>query len=93
MRRPPTSINNSGSDEWKYHEWQVMTYAWLRSQQLDAKPLVAGIVFYFNELYPSRNDLKLLKKEIQYKKTDIIPHDSDLEKINSWEGSSKTQPE
>lgn len=85
MRRPPSS-NNSGS--WAHHDWQVQTYAWLRSQQPDAKPVIAGIVFYLNELYPSKEDLKSLQIDISLGNTDIMPTGSDLTNIASWNKNS-----
>lgn len=59
MRRPPqpSQLDNS----WNYHEWQILTYAGLRSQQPHSKPIVAGILFYLNELVPSGIDLRKLK--------------------------------
>ena len=41
-----------------------MTYSWLRSQQEDSKSIFAGIIFYLNELVPSKEDLALIKEEM-----------------------------
>jgi hypothetical protein len=68
-----------------HHEWQIMTYAWLRSQQSSAKPIVAGILFYFNELVPSQQDMALLKEDTQNNTTDIMPTGLDLTNISSWQ--------
>lgn len=83
MRRPsqPSQLDNS----WNYHEWQILTYAGLRSQQPHAKPIVAGILFYLNELVPSGVDIRKLKTEIANNETDIIPSGLDLQKINNWQ--------
>lgn len=59
MKRPSLKSNN-----WFYHQWQILTYSWLRSKQEDSKPIVAGIIFYLNELVPSTEDLIALKQDI-----------------------------
>lgn len=79
MRRPP--INNS---LWQYHEWQILTYAWLRSKQPESKPIVAGILFYLNELVSSSEDMKELKEDVAHKSTDIMPQGLDLHNIVNW---------
>ena len=42
---------------WIQHEWQILTYAWLRKNQSDSQKPVVGIIFYLNELVPSTDDL------------------------------------
>lgn len=71
-RRP-----NLQSIEWIDHEWQILTYAWLRSLQTQAQPIV-GVLFYLNELEPSQDDIIELQREInaQPPLTDIIPAQS-----------------
>jgi CRISPR/Cas system-associated exonuclease Cas4 (RecB family) len=79
MRRPALD-----DPTWMHHEWQVLTYSWLRSKQSDAKQQVAGILFYFNELAPSAQDTKELKLEIAKKTTDILPTGQDLKLVQDW---------
>jgi hypothetical protein len=61
------------ADYWQQHDWQIQMYAWLRGRKPDAKPVVAGIVLYINELLPSRSDVVSLREQIRKKKTDIVP--------------------
>ncbi|VVB92391.1 PD-(D/E)XK nuclease superfamily protein [uncultured archaeon] len=79
MRRP-----SNLADKWNYHEWQILTYAGLRKQQPQSKPIVAGILFYLNELIPSKTDIKLLKPEVVNNETDIMPSGLDLRNIINW---------
>ena len=81
MKRPSMDDKN-----WKHHEWQVLTYAWLRNKQEDSKPVVAGIILYLNELVPSNEDLKAIQRDITSETTDIInilPEDYD--KLMNWD--------
>ncbi|MDO5831416.1 MAG: PD-(D/E)XK nuclease family protein [Methanobrevibacter sp.] len=91
MKRPPTAvINEKTEDKWETHKQQILTYSWLRSKQEDSKPIVAGIIFYLNELVPSKEDLVLIKDELNNGLTDIgneYEHDVDL--INNWEEEDK----
>jgi CRISPR/Cas system-associated exonuclease Cas4 (RecB family) len=79
MRRPSAT-----SPPWQYHEWQILTYAWLRSKEPQSKPVVAGILFYLNELFPSREDMKELKNDVASGSTDIMPQGLDLRNIQNW---------
>lgn len=84
MRRP--SVNDPS---WKYHEWQLMTYSWLRSQQSGAKPVIAGIIFYLDELAPSKEDLNLIREDVNSGKTDVMPTGMDKTSILNWKSNSK----
>lgn len=87
MRRPAqrdAQNPNSMNPFWLRHEWQILTYAWLRSQQAQAKHVVAGILFYFNELAPSQEDMKELQAEVQNNLTDIMPSGLDLRAVQGW---------
>jgi len=87
MRRPSKvdSINkNLESQTWQAHEWQILTYAWLRSQMTEHRPIVAGILYYLNELAPSGVDIRELRYEVENKLTDLIPIGRDLEQIRNW---------
>ncbi len=79
MKRPSTT-----DPAWKYHEWQVQTYAWLRQQQPGAKRVAAGIIFYLNELVPSGEDIAQLADDIASSSTDLPPKGADLKAITSW---------
>ncbi len=89
MRRPPQP--SQLDQTWDYHEWQILTYAGLRSQQPQSKPIVAGILFYLNELVPSGIDMRKLKSEVTNNATDIMPSGLDLQNIQNWQPRPKTQ--
>jgi hypothetical protein len=79
MRRPAVT-----DPTWQHHEWQLHTYAWLRARQPSAQTVVAGILFYLNELEPSAQDLRDLQGEVQRGETDVMPAGLDLAAIKSW---------
>lgn len=85
MRRPPNMALVPGS-LWEQYAWQVQTYAELRRKQADAQPVVAGVLLYVNELFPTSSDLIELKREIKGGLTDIVPEaGSPVEKlIMAW---------
>lgn len=85
MKRPSLNSNN-----WKYHKWQILTYAWLRSKQKEAKPIVAGIIFYLNELVPSTEDLIAIKQDIKKGKSDVQLDKEDEENLKNWDGNEDT---
>jgi hypothetical protein len=78
MRRPSLVDRN-----WTYHEWQILTYAWLRSQQPEARTIAAGIIFYLNELTPLKQDIKEMRESIEKGSTDIMPQGRDLQVIQN----------
>ncbi|MDR3062893.1 MAG: PD-(D/E)XK nuclease family protein [Methanobrevibacter sp.] len=75
------------SKRWKEHEDQILTYSWLRSRLNNSKPIIAGIIFYINELLPSAIDLKYMKKNIH--EYDIKAKKMDLKKILNWDDKQK----
>ncbi len=79
MKRPSTKDKT-----WKHHKQQILTYAWLRSKQEDAKPIVAGIIFYLNELVLSYEDLQAMQLELQKESWDVEISDEDYNKIMEW---------
>jgi len=85
MRRPSTN-----SDRWDHHKWQILTYAWLRSQVPGAKRIVAGILFYLNELVLSGEDTAMLKDDVVNSSTDIMPRGQDESSIRRWKPRSPT---
>ncbi|MCK9151804.1 PD-(D/E)XK nuclease family protein [Methanobacterium alcaliphilum] len=77
----------SDSDSCLHHEWQILTYAWLRSKQPNAKKITAGIIFYINELIPSLENFIELKEDVLNEKTDVEPRGFDLKAIKNWKKS------
>lgn len=91
MKRPPKKVNNPKvENKWETHEQQILTYSWLRSEQKSSKPIIAGIIFYLNELVPSKEDLNLIKEEINNGLTDVgYEYYEDIELINNWQEDDK----
>ena len=91
MKRPPCDVKTSNNENWDYHERQILTYSWLRQQQEGKRP-IAGIIFYLNELVPSKEDLVLIKDDIRHHLTDIPKNGeylSDIELIENWQQDDK----
>lgn len=84
MKRP-----SYGSKNWARHNWQIQTYAWLRRMQEGSKPVVAGIIFYLNELVPSEEDLSLIKEDLINEETDVLNHPRDEKLIFEWDHDKK----
>ena len=93
MKRPPTKVTKPhAEDKWENHKQQILTYSWLRSKQEDAKAISAGIILYLNELVPSKEDLILIKEEIENGLTDIPQGDEfmdDIKLIQNWQEDDK----
>lgn len=62
-----------GESYWDQGDWQVHTYAWLRSRQPDSLPVAAGILIYINELTPGTAEISALKSGIAKGLTDVLP--------------------
>lgn len=76
--------------EWKQFGWQIATYMWLQEQNLKAsgiqKPIVAGVLLFLNELYPSVEDCKkLAKMDNDYLKSEFHATDKDLQLLEEGE--------
>lgn len=84
MKRLPVNLPS-----WQHHNWQVLTYSWLRSMQPESRPVLIGILFYLNELSLFKEDLCELKREVEDKSTDIMPPTSDLVNLIKWDYKSK----
>lgn len=71
---------------WEQGDWQVQTYAWLRSRQPDSLPVAAGILIYVNELTPGDQEMQNLRRGILDKTTDVlpIPGSPDEQLIRLW---------
>lgn len=89
-RRPSiTSYSEPGSgwlpnQTWEHYRWQVLTYAWLRSQQRESSPVAAGILLFLNELEPSATDMVELRNEVVNSATDVMPSGRDRDLIVNW---------
>ena len=91
MKRPPYIMTDEKSeDKWENHKQQILTYSWLRSKQEDSKPIVAGIIFYLNELVPSKEDLAMIKEELRDGLTDVgYYYEKDMKAIEKWQEEDK----
>ena len=73
---------------WVQHEWQILTYAWLRKNQENSQKPVVGIIFYLNELVPSTDDLVAIREDLKNNQTDISQEDiskRDWNKLIHWD--------
>jgi len=71
-RRPPFG----GTTPHPYaavYDWQLQTYAHLRSRQEGSRPVLAAGLLFLNELRPARTDIRRLVEEIDAGQTDIAP--------------------
>ncbi len=83
MRRP----SNIGDPTSEHIYWQILTYAWLRTQQPDSSPVIGGVLLFLNELEPSRDDMEELCTELFGQgapRTDVIPLGTDLVDLRTW---------
>lgn len=80
-RRPGTN-----EAYWAQGEWQVQTYAWLRTRQPQALSVAAGVLLYVNELAPVSGDLISLRREIANGNTDVLPANGspDAYALSTW---------
>jgi hypothetical protein len=90
-RRPP--VDDSPRSDWLLGEWQVQTYAWLRSQQAEARPIAAAILVYVSELAPGSKEVSGLRSEMRTGRTDVVPADgtSHYYQINAWEPGRRVE--
>lgn len=73
---------------WIQHEWQILTYTWLRNRQLNEEKVIAGIIFYLNELVPSTDDLVAIREDLRNNETDVRKEDlpqEDLDILMNWD--------
>jgi len=93
MKRPQYDSNPLNNDStWNHHSWQILTYSWLRCKQSNSRPIIAGIIFYLNELLPSIEDLLIIKDDIKTGKTDVNISEEDKELILAWDGTEENFP-
>lgn len=88
-RRPATN-----HPFWNQGEWQLQTYAWLRTRQPDSLPVAAGVLIYVNELAPVTDDLVELKREMQQGTTDEAPisGSQDAYALSVWRAGNAIPP-
>lgn len=81
-----------GSELREQFELQVQTYAWLRRQVPQSRPVGAGMLIYINELRPSRDDMVELRREIARASTDVIPASgsADYYAVHTWQPERPT---
>ena len=93
MKRPAIEVDDPKSEnKWESHKQQILTYSWLRSQQEDSKSIYAGIIFYLNELVPSKEDLMLIKEEMENGLIDdetLEKYERDFDLITNWQEDDK----
>jgi hypothetical protein len=73
MRRPSIRPGGTGPDYWSIYEWQLQTYAQLRTIRPGAPPVLAGVLVFVNELHPTWADLEALRREVDAGLTDVGP--------------------
>lgn len=83
-RRP--KVSSDPRSDWVLGKWQVQTYAWLRAQQTDARPIAAGILVYVSELAPGTKEMEHLKIEMAQGLTDVVPEvgSADYYQVKTW---------
>ncbi|MDL2270863.1 PD-(D/E)XK nuclease family protein [Methanobrevibacter sp. OttesenSCG-928-I08] len=84
MKRPSLDSSN-----WIHHKWQILTYAWLRQKQEESSKVIAGIIFYLNELVPSTEDMVSIQTDINGDNTDVTPNNKDYDLIMNWDEDKK----
>lgn len=92
MRRPSMhDPEDSSGGLWQHQEWQILTYAWLRAQQPDAKRVKSGVLLYLNELVPGVEDMDRLHEEVLGGGpiTDLPPTGRDLQALRDWPRSKR----
>lgn len=92
MKRPPNAHELLDDHTWENHKNQILTYSWLREKQEDSNKVVAGIIFYLNELVPSKEDLISIQQDIHNNLTDVPKKGEfarDVNLIENWDEELK----
>lgn len=84
---------NLKDSEWESHEWQLRTYKWLRDQQSQGAPVIAGILIYVNEVFLSLPKIREMVKSIKNKETDTEFNDSILNDLKKNKYINYNKPE
>lgn len=88
MKRP--DVSGKGTALWSIYEWQVHTYAHLRSL-LTTKPIIAGVLIYLNELVPTKTDFYDLRTALKAKDKNVLlpePGSTDEQNLLKWKPSA-----
>ncbi|HEX8437387.1 PD-(D/E)XK nuclease family protein [Archangium sp.] len=77
---------------WKQGDWQLQMYAWLRSKQPSAAPVVAGVLIYINELALGQTGLVELQRDVKHGRTDVqpVPGSRDDYLLRTWSPGAQT---
>ena len=89
MKRPDLSAKGAGL--WEIYEWQIHTYAHLRSL-LTPKPIAAGVLVYLNELVPTKTDFFALRRALSDKAKGVVlpePGSGDEATLRDWKPKGK----
>jgi hypothetical protein len=89
MKRP--DLSEKGAGLWEIYEWQVHTYAHLRSL-LTTKPIIAGVLVYLNELVPTKTDFHALRRALREGAKDVVlpePGGADEHTLSDWKPKDK----
>ena len=72
---------------WAQGDWQLQTYAWLRTRQPDTRPVAAGVLIYVNELVPGNEELRHLKRALDSGASEVLPPEGshDWYLITNWQ--------
>ncbi|MDB6175505.1 MAG: hypothetical protein JWL59_4816 [Chthoniobacteraceae bacterium] len=95
MKRPAQSEEGENVGLWEIYEWQVHTYAHLRSL-LTTKPIIAGVVVYLNELVPTKSDLIALQIALKRRTStkELLPElgSKDEALLRDWKFKEQPMP-
>lgn len=89
MKRP--DMDPKGTFFKETYEWQVHTYAHLRSL-LTFKPIIAGVLVYLNELAPTKTDFYNLRRAHKQKTQGVMlpdPGSDDEDTLLTWKPTNK----
>lgn len=75
------------------YQWQLETYAWLRSRQRDARPVRAGVLIFLSELEPSRAVLKRLSETARQQLPIPGATPADYEALMNYDPRRSERPE
>jgi hypothetical protein len=91
MKRP--DLTEKGAGLWEIYEWQIHTYAHLRSL-LTTKPIIAGVLVYLNELIPTKTDFFALRRALKDSAKDVVlpdPGSVDEKTLREWKGKDRDE--
>jgi hypothetical protein len=89
MKRP--DVSEKGTGLWEIYEWQIHTYAHLRSL-LTTKPIIAGVLVYLNELIQTKTDFFALRRALKDRAEGVVlpvPGSEDERVLQDWKAKDK----